>query len=97
MDISRNLNLVEAEPLHRDEWDFFNPTISKPPLWQWNDWLNYEYARSCHPIVKAVNELRNRNRKIPGREAGSLPTPTGFPRHAIYLATIIQTSQSNHG
>jgi hypothetical protein len=71
-------------PLSRDEWDFTGPQICKPPLSQWNDWLNYEYARSCRPIVQAVLDLRSR--KINEREWGSLPPPVNFPRHAVYLA-----------
>ncbi|MEI6195198.1 MAG: hypothetical protein WCS42_12795 [Verrucomicrobiota bacterium] len=72
-------------PLPQNEWDFTGPQIVKPPPWQWNDWLNYEYARSCRPIVKAVLELRDR--KVPEREFGSLPPAPKFPRHALYLAS----------
>lgn len=67
-----------------EEWDFTSAAIVKPPTWQWNDWLDYEYARSCRPIVQAVHELRNR--KPPDRECGSLPQNPKFPRHAVYLA-----------
>jgi hypothetical protein len=71
-------------PLPKDEWDFTGPQFNKTSLWQWNDWLNYEYARSCRPIVEAVIELRAK--KIPELERGSFPPPTKFPRHALYLA-----------
>ena len=74
----------QIKSLPVEEWDFTGDKIDKPPLWQWNDWLNYEYARSCRPIVEAVIELRAR--KIPEREAGSFPPPEKYPRHAVYLA-----------
>lgn len=66
------------------EWNFF-PTGSRDPLdWQWNHWLNYEYARSCDVMVAAVQQVREH--KIEERETGTLPTLLKVPRFAVYLA-----------
>ena len=66
------------------DWNFF-PTGSRDPLdWQWNHWLNYEYARSCEEMVAAVQQVRKH--KIEERETGTLPTLLKVPRFALYLA-----------
>ena len=74
--------LVQSLP--KEEWDFVGLGTGRIPTWQWNEWLDYEYARSCRPIIEAVLELRSR--KITPREAGTWPVPQKFPQHAVYLA-----------
>jgi hypothetical protein len=71
------------ESLPHDEWDL-QRSKDLPPEWQWHDWLNYEFARSCRPMVEAVRTIRGR--QIPEREAGTFPPAEKFPRHAVYLA-----------
>jgi hypothetical protein len=44
--------------LPREEWDFFSKKSSIPDVREWNAWLNYEYARSCRPILEAVRQVR---------------------------------------
>ena len=77
-----------VQPLPREEWEFVGPGTGRIPTWQWNEWLDYEYARSCRPIVEAVLKLRSR--KITPREAGTWPASAEFPRHAAYLAKRYQ-------
>jgi len=83
-DYSAAVQASAQASLPADEWDFTSLRIKQPPLWQWNDWLNYEYARSCLPLVTAVVELRQRT--VEERECGSWPPSPKHPRHAVYLA-----------
>jgi hypothetical protein len=70
--------------LPESEWIFFPKGSSEPLDWQWNHWLNYEYARSCEEMVAAVQQVRKH--KIEERETGTLPTLLKVPRFAVYLA-----------
>ncbi len=55
-----NLNRArpKTEKLPNREWDFFSDSKQIPQVYEWNAWLNYEYARSCRPIVEAVRQIR---------------------------------------
>jgi hypothetical protein len=78
------MTLILRKPLIREpglaeaEWNL-TAALKTVPEWQWLTMLNYEYARCCRPVIKAVNLLRKakRNPKCDDKT---------LPRFARYLA-----------
>lgn len=77
---------IPNKTLSEDQWNFFPKGSQLPPTWQWNHWLNYEYARESMVIRTAVEKIRGYT--IPKREAGTYPATRDLPRFATYLARI---------
>jgi hypothetical protein len=73
----------QRPPIPESEWNFSPKGSQRPPEWQLNHWLNYEYARSCDEIKNAVRELRERT--VEQREIGTYPKEFKGPRFAVYL------------
>ena len=63
------------------EWNLAG-ALKDIPEWQWLTMLNYEYARCCEPIIKAVKLLRKAKRN-------PKPNEKTLPQFARYLAKYI--------
>ena len=69
---------AQLPALAKTEWNLA-AELKKVPEWQWLTMLNYEYARCCEPVIKAVQLLRKAKRK-------PVVVDSMLPQFARYLA-----------
>ena len=70
--------LIQMPGLAETEWNLAS-TLKTVPDWQWLTMLNYEYARCCKPVIKAVEALREWKPDQTGNENA----PPSFARFLV--------------
>jgi len=67
-------------------WNF-EAGLDDPSIrsWQWNDFLNYEYARESRLIQESVKEIRELRKPRTGSQEADQSPRKQFPPYAVYL------------